>query len=129
MKRFLIGIAVYGLVSILFGPAGLAEDGKKGTVTGELVDTACYLQMDAKGAGHQKCAAKCAKSGIPVGVLDEKSGKVFTIAAAAGTFADSMAMTARVTGDIFEGSHVIAPEKVEVKGADGNWKAIQLPEH
>ena len=59
----------------------------------------------------------------------EKSGKVYTIAVAAGALADSMAMTARVTGDIFEGSHVIAPEKVEAKGTDGNWKAVSLPEH
>ena len=129
IKRLLIGIAVSGLVFVPFAPTGWTEESKNGTVTGELVDTACYLKINAKGMGHQKCAIKCAKSGIPVGVLDEKSGKVYTIAVAAGALADSMAMTARVTGDIFEGSHVIAPEKVEAKGTDGNWKAVSLPEH
>ncbi len=129
MKKLWMTMVLSGLVGASFAPTGWTEDSQKGTITGELVDTACYLKMDAKGMGHQKCAMKCAKSGIPVGVLDEKSGKVYTIAVAAGALADSMAMTARVTGDIFEGSHVIAPEKIEVKGTDGNWKAIQLPEH
>jgi hypothetical protein len=114
-------LAVAGWVA-----SGWAAEGKKGTLSGELVDTKCYLGMDAKGASHQKCAIKCAKAGIPVGVLDEKSGKVYTVAVPAGALADGMAKTARVTGEVFEDSHIVIPEKVEVQEGD-KWVELKLP--
>jgi len=43
------------------------------TVTGEVVDLACYLPHPemGKGAGHRKCADTCIKKGLPVGLLTE----------------------------------------------------------
>lgn len=43
------------------------------TVTGEVVDLACYLSHPAtgRGPGHRKCAETCAKKGIPMGLLTE----------------------------------------------------------
>jgi hypothetical protein len=46
---------------------GLADD----SVTGEVVDTACYLGHGEKGASHRKCADVCLKKGMPIGVLTE----------------------------------------------------------
>lgn len=57
------------------------------TVTGEIIDIKCYTtgMMGGKGAEHEDCAIACIKGGLPVGVLDEKSGDVYTIVPAKGT--------------------------------------------
>ncbi len=46
-----------------------AED----TVSGEVVDLACYMAHPATstGASHRKCAETCAKKGMPLGILTE----------------------------------------------------------
>jgi hypothetical protein len=43
--------------------------GKTETIKGEVVDLMCYLDHGAKGEKHKGCAAKCIKSGGPVGLL------------------------------------------------------------
>jgi len=42
------------------------------TITGELVDTGCYLGHAARGAKHVGCATKCIAQGMPMGVLTSK---------------------------------------------------------
>jgi len=39
------------------------------TMTGELVDTGCYLGHAARGAKHVECATKCINNGMPMGLL------------------------------------------------------------
>ncbi len=51
---------------------------KSMTVTGEVVDMACYMAKDAHGAGHKDCAAVCIKGGSPMGVLTSE-GKVYLL--------------------------------------------------
>jgi hypothetical protein len=41
------------------------HEGKPITITGQVVDTGCYLVHDSKGAAHATCAAACAKAGVP----------------------------------------------------------------
>ncbi|MEO8026191.1 MAG: hypothetical protein ABI823_06940 [Bryobacteraceae bacterium] len=54
---------------------GAAVDGKPNpgaktaTVTGEIVDFSCYLQIGKHGEKHRSCAQKCFKSGQPIGLL------------------------------------------------------------
>ena len=43
--------------------------GKVVTMTGELVDFSCYLQLGKHGEKHRACGQKCAKSGQPIGLL------------------------------------------------------------
>ncbi len=50
------------------------------TVTGEVVDMACYLGHDGKGPEHKKCAARCAEMGQPVGLLTA-DGKLYLLVA------------------------------------------------
>jgi hypothetical protein len=38
------------------------------TVTGEVIDMACYLDHGAMGAKHAACAKTCIESGLPVGI-------------------------------------------------------------
>jgi len=49
--------------------------GKVTTITGELVEVSCYLQLGKKGEAHIPCGSDCIKHGQPAGILD-KSGKL-----------------------------------------------------
>ena len=56
---------------------------KKGhavTLTGEVVDLSCYLQLGKKGDAHKACGAKCVTAGEPAGLLT-KEGKVYMLMA------------------------------------------------
>ena len=50
------------------------------SVTGELIDTWCYVTeiMYGQGTAHHQCAVWCAVGGIPVSVLD-KEGNVYVV--------------------------------------------------
>jgi len=48
------------------------------TVTGEVLDMACYLDHGAHGEKHAECAKTCIESGLPVGIKSS-DGKVYLI--------------------------------------------------
>ena len=54
--------------------------GKTVTVTGEIVDLSCYLQLGKHGAAHKSCGSKCLTSGEPVGLVTQ-DGKVYMLMA------------------------------------------------
>jgi len=41
------------------------------TITGEIVDTGCFLAHGARGEKHASCAAKCINGGTPMGLLTD----------------------------------------------------------
>ena len=108
------------LAALIFGPATvvLADQHQHGasadvTLRGEIVDLACYIGHGAKGPDHQKCAAKCAQMGQPLGLLTAE-GKLYLLVAdhidpapfrKAATFAGAQA---EVTGEAAEKSGVSA---------------------
>lgn len=105
MKRALFLVCLVALVAV---PLLLAAD-KTTTVKGELVDTACYASMGAKGESHAKCAITCAKKGIPVGLVEEgKAAKMYILLPkkdAAGlpdAVIDHMGKVVTVTGHAYE---------------------------
>jgi hypothetical protein len=49
--------------------AGMSPKGKGTTITGEVVDTGCYLGHAARGEKHIGCATKCVNNGMPMGLL------------------------------------------------------------
>ncbi len=54
--------------------AAVAHDepsGKPVTISGRVVDTGCYVRHHSKGEAHAKCAMACAKSGVPLAILDD----------------------------------------------------------
>lgn len=59
-------------------PGPLAETRAAGTVTGEVIDVACYFDDGASGPAHAACARRCIESGLPVG-LKTKDGKVYVL--------------------------------------------------
>ena len=40
------------------------------TVTGEVVDVSCYLQLGKRGEAHIPCGTKCIANGQPIGIVD-----------------------------------------------------------
>ncbi len=44
--------------------------GKAATITGEIVDVSCYLQLGKRGEKHSDCGTKCVKNGQPLGIVD-----------------------------------------------------------
>jgi hypothetical protein len=46
--------------------------GKPASVTGEVVDVSCYLQLGKRGEAHIPCGTKCITNGQPIGLLDAK---------------------------------------------------------
>ncbi|MBI3940429.1 MAG: hypothetical protein HY315_06310 [Acidobacteria bacterium] len=100
---------------------------KAQTVSGTLVDLKCYKAGGFKGnehMGNPTCGTMCAKSGIPVAILDAK-GNVNTILAPAPQFADHIGQEARVTGKVDSASKTVIPDKVEVKN-NGTWQEVKL---
>lgn len=78
MKAFAtIGLAI----ALLLGTAVLAAaaEEKDVSVTGEVVDTYCFASMGAKGASHKQCGITCAKKGIPVGLLENGTSKLYVL--------------------------------------------------
>ncbi len=59
---------------------------KEAAIKGEIIDSKCYLtgMMGGKGEDHKDCAIACMKGGLPVAILEEKTGKVYAIVPAKG---------------------------------------------
>jgi len=98
---FLMIIAVQG-----FKPSAGGDDGKKVSLTGEIVDMQCYTSSAAHGEDHKECATGCIKGGAPVGLLD-KDGKVFLLVKNekdAGDYSrlvDYASQTVTITGTLY----------------------------
>lgn len=69
-----LGVAFLLCVGIAGG--ALAADT---SVTGHLEDSFCYMSMGAHGASHQKCAIGCAKAGIPVVLVQDKTDNYYVL--------------------------------------------------
>jgi hypothetical protein len=52
--------------------------GKPVTLTGEVVDYSCYLQVGKHGGKHRDCGQKCLRNGQPIGLLT-KEGKLYLL--------------------------------------------------
>ncbi len=67
----LLSLLAAGAAFVLLPLAARAADAAKAgptTVTGEVLDMACYLDHGAHGEKHADCAKMCISSGLPVGI-------------------------------------------------------------
>ena len=76
-------VLLAGLVGVALGAgatAAQAAAGQRVKVTGEVIDSWCYLTeiMYPEGTAHHQCALWCAAGGIPVGILAD-DGTVYTV--------------------------------------------------
>lgn len=69
------------MVVVVVGGIGLFAHEKQGSratkLVGEVVDTVCYVSHDSRGREHLECARECAAKGISLGILEEKTGRVY----------------------------------------------------
>jgi hypothetical protein len=56
------------------------ESGKVATITGEVVDVSCYLQLGKRGEAHIPCGTKCINNGQPIGVVDAEGNLTIVMA-------------------------------------------------
>ena len=90
-------------------------------IKGELVDSLCYVAMAAKGAGHKQCAIDCAKAGIPISILEDGTGKLYTVLPKEDktgypeNVISKMGETVTLKGDLYEngGQRYVTVESVE----------------
>jgi hypothetical protein len=113
-----------GLVTLLLVLGGLSQvyaQAQTVTVKGEVIDTYCYSLMGAKGESHRQCAIDCVKAGIPAGLLEEGSGKVFVLlpnkdkTGLPKGVIDKMGRTASITGKVYTvgGSNFLTVESIK----------------
>ena len=57
-----------------------AAAAKTVTISGELLDTACYMAHGSHGADHAECAGKCLAGGSPVSILTKKGEVILVVA-------------------------------------------------
>jgi len=73
--------ALLAIVSLGIGLSALGraheKKGAEKTFVGHVVDLACYIGHGSIGESHRECAATCARSGIPLAILDQATGTLF----------------------------------------------------
>ena len=90
MKKFSLIVVPLTLVFLVIAaPQDKKEkkkESKEVTVTGEVIDVKCYLtgMMGGMGEDHKQCATDCIKGGLPVGILEQKTEKVYLVVPKAG---------------------------------------------
>jgi hypothetical protein len=72
-------LAIAGLGVVLCVGVAAAAFAAEKSVSGNLIDTFCYSTMGAHGMSHKECAIKCAKAGIPVGLLEKGTNKIYVL--------------------------------------------------
>jgi hypothetical protein len=115
-KRMIFGVLV-GLMMVV-GSVYAAESIK---IKGEIIDTYCYGLMGAKGESHRQCAIDCIKAGIPAGLLEDGTGKVYVLlpnkdkTGLPKEVMDKIAHVVTITGKVYTkgGSQFLTVEKVE----------------
>lgn len=109
MKGAIFGLVFFVAASLVFGHG---QSGKTTAIRGEVIDVTCYLMHPStgKGAGHKECALKCVtKNGLPVGILEEKTGNVYLVVDASHRAADLSQYVAQIVtleGSIHRGKGV-----------------------
>jgi hypothetical protein len=104
VNKFAIAGIGLMLSSGLMGTALAAEK----AVTGTLEDSFCFVTTGAHGADHAKCAAGCAKKGIPVALVEKGTDKMYVLLPAKNDTSlppdviDKMENEFTVTGDSYD---------------------------
>ncbi len=121
VKRSMIFVGMgFAVLAVLTG-FSIVYGAEAVTVKGEIIDTYCYALMGAKGESHRQCAVDCIKAGIPAGLLEEGTGKVYVLlpnkdkAGLPKGVIDKIGRTATITGKIYAsgGSQFLTVESVK----------------
>ena len=77
-------IAVFVLFSFVLANRSYSQESAKKpsaqvSVTGEVIDSRCYISSGAKGEDHKQCAIDCANGGIPLAIVEDATGTVYFV--------------------------------------------------
>lgn len=92
------------------------------TITGEVVDTGCYLGHASRGEKHVSCATKCLQQGMPMGLLTS-NGTLYLVtldhdnADPYNSLKDMAGKTVSVTGEVMTRSGMKGIEASAVRVA------------
>ena len=122
---FLTAVTFLFVSSLTLAAEGKKMGGEEKTITGQVVDPACYIAMNLKGESHKQCAEACAKAGQAFSILDEKNGVLYQVIEGAPTtdpnqlLWDHVEQNVTVTGTVFhkDGMHAIVPKEVKPAGS------------
>ena len=82
MKRYHLFLFILLCVAVLTGYSQDKKEkkAKEATITGEVTDVKCYLNgMASSSDDHTQCAIDCIKGGLPVGVVEDKTEKLYVL--------------------------------------------------
>ena len=126
------GILAAGLSlgAVAYGHEGHDKtDDKPVTITGELIDTACFVTSDgdAKGKEHAACATKCMASGVPAGIVPDgkKAADMMYLLTNPVPLAPYAGQVIKIEGVAHGDMHAVDVKKAYSKDGD-NWKEIAL---
>ncbi|MEO8097177.1 MAG: hypothetical protein ABI811_05705 [Acidobacteriota bacterium] len=63
--------AVWSATTLGASVDGKPNAGTARTITGEIIDFSCYLEIGKHGEKHRDCAQKCFRAGQPIGLLTQ----------------------------------------------------------
>ena len=120
MKKIMVLGLLMGVLIVLTAPIPVLP-AETVTVTGEIIDTYCFALMGAKGEGHRQCAIECIKKGIPAGLLEDGTNKVYMLlpnkdkSPLPKTVIDKMAKKVSITGKTYAsgGSQFLTIESIK----------------
>ena len=125
-KSFLTAMAI----CVVSAFALAQHNGKQITVIGEVVESQCYitgLNGPGKGLSHKECALRSAKGGIPLSILEDKTGTLYlagqtkkAMAGANELLIPFVAEKVKVTGRLFEkgGMKILLISNVDKAGEE-----------
>jgi hypothetical protein len=92
------------------------ESGKVATVTGEVVDVSCYLQLGKRGEAHIACGSKCIANGQPIGILDAEGQLTIVMAEEHHPRRDGQVELKTVLGPLLAKTVTLTGMMTEMKG-------------
>ena len=92
------------------------ESGKAATVTGEVVDVSCYLQLGKRGEAHIACGTKCIANGQPIGIVDAEGNLYIVMAEEHHPRRDGQVELKSVLGPLLAKTVTLTGMMTEMKG-------------
>ena len=92
------------------------ESGKVATVTGEVVDVSCYLQLGKRGEAHIACGTKCIANGQPIGIVDAEGNLYIVMAEEHHPRRDGQVELKSVLGPLLAKTVTLTGMMTEMKG-------------
>ena len=90
--------------------------GKASTVTGEVVDVSCYLQLGKRGEAHIPCGTKCIANGQPIGIVDAEGNLYIVMAEEHHPRRDGQVQLKTVLGPLLAKTVTLTGMMTEMKG-------------